>query len=562
MKLYKQNNFQRKYFTLVWFFVGMSVISCNPDLLNEKPKNFFSSENAFTDPKSIQLGINTLYSDARNMIYNDNGSQNGGYPYREYLRMGTDVATVGQKHRPYLMVDYRLFNSTHEASTYFWNKAYQTLIPRANSIIQYATSDQIAWPSERERSRALGQVRFFRAYAYYNIVNLYGDVPLITEEILSPKFDFVRSRKDEVLQVIREDLEFASQNLEMDPAKVAEGTITASTAKMLLATLYLQLNLPDKAIEVTSEIIESGYYRLMTERFGNDPTHSGHFPEGGGDAFSDLFWENNANRSGGNMESIWVLQTANRVPGGAAGASLSRTWGPYYGNLIAPNGGQGMVLADSLGGRPVGYIRTTNYFNYDIWAGENWNDMRNSPWNIKRDWYYNNPSNPLYKQKVDFKAPGLVDTLQFIYPMVRKGEGIIESITNSTTPDYKFIVYRLAETYLLRAEAYWMKGDLTNAAADINKLRNRAKAVPVKDSEVTLDYILDERARELIIEEPRRITLNRLGLWYERTKKYSMNEPAFYYLIHESIAPHHALFPIPQTALDATPGLVQNEGYD
>src|SRR5690606_8709445 len=431
-----------------------------------------------------------------------------------------------------------------------------------NAIIEYATSDQIVWSSDTERNTALGQVRFFRAYAYYTLVNLYGDVPLITKEILTPQFDFVRAPKSEILQFIKEDLEFAAQNLEMDPAKVTEGTITASAAKMLLATLHLQLNMPDQAIEVTSDIIDSGHYRLMTEGFGYDPTHSGHFPEGGGDAFSDLFWENNANRSGGNMESIWVLQTANKVPGGAAGASLSRTWGPYYGNLTAPNGGQGMVLADSLGGRPVGYIRTNNYFNYDIWAGENWNDMRNSPWNIRRDWYYNNPANSLYKQKIDFKAPGLIDTLQFIYPMVRKVEGIIESLSSSTTPDYKFIVYRLAETYLLRAEAHWMKGDLAKAAEDINKVRARAKATPVPASEVTLDYILDERARELIIEEPRRITLNRLGLWYERTKKYSMNEPAFYYLIHESIAPHNAHFPVPQTALDATPGLLQNEGYD
>src|SRR5690606_28584836 len=530
-------------------------------ILNEKPKDFFSTENAYTDPQTIQLAINTLYADARNFIYNDNGSQNGGYPYREYLRMGTDIATVGQKHRPYLLVDFRLFNSTHEASTYFWNKAYQTLIPRSNAIIDYAEKPEVPWNSEEQKKQVLAQVRFFRAYAYYNLVNLYGDVPLITREILVPEFDFVRAPKNEVLQFIREDLEYASANLPANPDQVREGELTQAAADMLLATLYLQLGEYDLAIQTTSRIIDSGYYRLITERFGNDPTHSGHFPAGGGDAFSDIFWENNANRSGGNTESIWVLQTAPRVPGGAAGASLSRTWGPYYGNLTAPNGGQGMVLADSLGGRPVGFVRTNNYFNYDIWAGENWNDMRNSPWNIKRDWYYNNPANVLYKQKIDFKAPGLIDTIQFIYPMVRKVEGIIESLSSSTTPDYKFIVYRLAETYLLRAEAHWMKGDLAKAAEDINKVRARAKATPVPASEVTLDYILDERARELIIEEPRRITLNRLGIWYDRTKQNSMNEPAFYYLIDETIQPHHALFPVPQTALDATPGLVQNPGY-
>ncbi len=536
--------------------------ACNPDILSEKPKDFFSVENAFTDAKTFQLAVNTLYADARNFIFNDNGSDNGGYPYREYLRIGTDVATVGQKHRPYLMVDFSLFNSTHEASRYFWNKAYQTLIPRANTIIERAALPSVPWKNDAEKNGIIAQVRFFRAYAYYTLLNLYGDVPLITKEILTPQFEFTRSPKAEILAFVKEDLEFASQNLPANPGQIIEGQLTQAAADMLLATLYLQLELPDKAIEATSRIIDSGYYRLMTQRFGNDPTHDGHFPAGGGDVYSDIFWENNANRSGGNMESIWVMQTANLVPGGADGASLSRTWGPYYANLIAPNGKQGMTLADSLGGRPVGYVRTTNYFNYDIWAGEFKNDMRNSPWNIKRDWYYNNKSNALYGQKVDTKAKGLIDTIQFIYPMVRKGEGVITSINSSSTPDYKFIVYRLSETYLLRAEAYMMKGNLEAAAQDINKVRNRAQAKPVTPAEVNISYILDERARELIIEEPRRITLNRLGLWYQRTKKYSMNEPAFYYLIDRSIQPHNAMFPIPQTALDATPGLGQNEGYD
>jgi hypothetical protein len=50
-------------------------------------------------------------------------------------------------------------------------------------------------------------------------------------------------------------------------------------------------------------------------------------------------------------------------------------------------------------------------------------------------------------------------------------------------------------------------------------------------------------------------------LWYQRTLKYSLNEPEFYYQIAKSIQPYNALFPIPQSAIDATPGLTQNPGY-
>ena len=90
---------------LVIIFV-MLLPACNDELLDEQPKDFFSPENAFTDAKTFQLAVNAIYDAARGFIFND-----GAYPYREYLRMGTDVAAVGQKHRPYLMVDFSYFNS-------------------------------------------------------------------------------------------------------------------------------------------------------------------------------------------------------------------------------------------------------------------------------------------------------------------------------------------------------------------------------------------------------------------------------------------------------------------
>jgi hypothetical protein len=115
---------------------------------------------------------------------------------------------------------------------------------------------------------------------------------------------------------------------------------------------------------------------------------------------------------------------------------------------------------------------------------------------------------------------------------------------------------RLAETYLLRAEAYLGKGDKVNAASDINVVRTRAKASPVDPAKVDINYILDERARELAGEEPRRLTLSRVGLLYERVVKYNAVSKA-------SIKPHNNLLPIPQNAIDANSGaeLKQNPGY-
>ena len=104
----------------------------------------------------------------------------------------------------------------------------------------------------------------------------------------------------------------------------------------------------------------------------------------------------------------------------------------------------------------------------------------------------------------------VVDTTRNFYPYFRKIEGLMPwgNMEGRTMNDrYKM---RLSETYLLRAEAYLHKGDKVNAAADINVVRKRAQASPVDPADVDIDYILDERMRELIIEEPRRRTLVRL----------------------------------------------------
>ena len=80
-------------------------------------------------------------------------------------------------------------------------------------------------------------------------------------------------------------------------------------------------------------------------------------------------------------------------------------------------------------------------------------------------------------------------------------------------------IFRLAETYLLRAEAYWYKNDLASAAADVNMVRTRAKCSPYTASQVDLGTILDERGRELYYEEPRKTELTRVAFILAKTGK-------------------------------------------
>ncbi|RZL55439.1 MAG: RagB/SusD family nutrient uptake outer membrane protein, partial [Pedobacter sp.] len=116
-------------------------------------------------------------------------------------------------------------------------------------------------------------------------------------------------------------------------------------------------------------------------------------------------------------------------------------------------------------------------------------------------------------------------------------------------------MFRLAETYLLRAEAYLGLSQLANAATDINAVRSRSNASDVLPANVNIDYILDERMRELGSEEKRRITLMRLGLVFDRVKRFNP-----YYT---DVLPTYNIWPIPASEIERNNGvkLDQNPGY-
>lgn len=115
---------------------------------------------------------------------------------------------------------------------------------------------------------------------------------------------------------------------------------------------------------------------------------------------------------------------------------------------------------------------------------------------------------------------------------------------------------RLAEAYLLYAEAQFMDGNSDEAATWINRVRERSGASTIVGGDVSLDFILDERSRELIDEELRRITLLRTGKLLERTRKYNPLSNGF-------LQDHHKLWPFPSSVIITNQDAVldQNMGY-
>jgi len=142
--------------------------------------------------------------------------------------------------------------------------------------------------------------------------------------------------------------------------------------------------------------------------------------------------------------------------------------------------------------------------------------------------------------------------------------GQFKDATSGETHDngriYKdWYIMRLAETYLLRAEANLLAGKADAAAADINAVRNRANATPVTASDVNIDLILDERARELYLEDFRLNTLMRMNKLVEYLMKYNPKVIQAGYKLDD----HLNKLPVPNSEIEANKegGLVQNDGY-
>ncbi|RAJ94457.1 putative outer membrane starch-binding protein [Larkinella arboricola] len=515
--------------------------ACNESILDEKPLAFLSPDVTLVKNSGFQSAIVALHQGVREVFGQDD------FNTWWTLYLATDIGSIGV--RDTYLRDYATqMTPTFRGVTWFWDWGYVTMLPRANQIIEYAQRPTAVWDDEAQKNAVIAEARFFRAYTMNLLTNLYGDIPIADKAYTEPKVDFQRAPRKEVLAFIAADLEFASQHLPL--TTTIQGRITKDCADHLLSEVYISAGEYDKAIAAATAVISSGRNKLVTERFGslrNQP----------GDHYSDMFKDGNQNRSSGNTENLWVVQYEFQTPGGVTAAGQAklwlRGWGARYFDVRDPDNALGGVVTDSLG-RGVSWIRPSNHVLYTIWDDPD--DIRNSRFNIRRKWYYNNPASKYFRQEI--KPHQYLDTLYHIYPSFIKIEGLSLAGATSGRTFSDLPMMRLAETYLLRAEAHLRKGDKVNAAADINTVRARAKARPVTPAQVTIDYLLDERLRELIIEEPRRLTLSRMGKLVERTKKYN----GFATTI-TGIQEKNELFPIPQTFIDANFGfkISQNPGY-
>lgn len=535
--------------------VVLITASCKKDdsFLAETQKDNLNSSNALLNPAQFQL-MSTSFYHYTQLFYNSNDGPKDGW----LLGLGTDVCydprDVTSKYNNWGAV-----NGTDNYSGDWFNWQY-ILIKVANTIIDGAANPAVIWQSDAQKNGVIAEARFFRGFAYRNLANVFGDVPILDKPITAPRNDFSRNPRADVYKFAQADLTFAAANL---PTTTTQpGRVVRAAADHMLAEVDISLKDYDGAIAAATRVIAGtdGDYSLVKARFGARAAETDK------NYYYDLFVMGNQNYQAGNHESIWCAQFAVTATGGAVTGGVTFSTRPLIERMMWCNWfsqakyGYNGTAVDSTG-RGVAYVRATNYTNYTIWRNSG-TDIRNSETCIKRKYYYG-PNIPASVGKPGQLAnPALLttrdDTCLYIYPNWSKF-GTDKHINAVPDAGYvrNFYIVRLPETYFLRAEAYLGKGDQASAAADLNVVRARANATPVAPAAVNIDYILDERARELFGEEFRVLTLGRLGLIYDRTKRFGSAESA------ASVQQYNNLLPIPQTSIDLNNGapFVQNPGY-
>lgn len=412
------------------------------------------------------------------------------------------------------------------------------------------------------KNTRLGEVRFLRALFYHNLVRMYGPVQLNLEPTQGVSIQARRTSVDSIYSVaILPDLEFAVTNL---PVRQSEAfRATKGAAQTLLAEVYLTRGASgdfDKARELTTAVINSGSYRLNPSFralfcANAEVTHGGcdYAPAQKADPeliFSATFvGDGGTDTFGNNLHLYWVMAydlTGVAVP------TLART--REY-------------------GRPYRRVRPTKHL-----LGV-WNRANDSRYDATFQYLWRQPSGdtaiffpgtPTANKVGQGRKYGENEYTIDLYPTLKKWLDQTRADANTFPGHRDRQIFRLAEVYLMRAEANIRSGRVGDAIADINVLRTRA-AWPGRDNTLSaaeltslnaspIDFLLDERERELAGEEWRWFVLQRMGqnVFLNRIKAYNTAAAG-------NVKAIHMLRPIPQTQIDRTEGGVdafpQNPGY-
>ncbi|WP_085535489.1 RagB/SusD family nutrient uptake outer membrane protein [Massilibacteroides vaginae] len=503
--------------------------------------------------------------------------------YNVITEYGTDLFTQGEDPGKYAdgFNKYGSQLNPDAAVLYeFWENHYKA-ISTSNLVIQQVEASTSM--TEVQKQSAIAEMSFLRGFLYFELVQQFGSIPLVLDVYFEVRTDFPRFSVSDIYTQIIKDLEYAVAYLPEKPAKT--GKAARYAAAHLLAKVFLtrgsaindqrgqQPTDMDNALKYARMVIESGQYSLLSN-------------------FTDLWDINNQ----GNKEVIFSIQFTTDPVYRDKGNSFHLYWGSWYED-------QPGMKRDLENGRPYRRHLQTNKTMLELFDRKNDSRFYKS---FKWAYYANregagleigdtaiyysiNPSTEAYRYKYFAWDKKIVAKNNRNYPPLLKYFDPLRISINDMPGGREWVKMRLGETYLIAAEAAGRKGDYTTAATYINIVRKRAawqdneqkipqywreeggeagntnntfSKIEVSTSNIQanfIDFMLDERGRELLGETCRWNDLVRCEKLEEYIKKWNPDASVTY-------KTHHKLRPIPQKHIDrlnprGTDAEEQNPGY-
>jgi starch-binding outer membrane protein, SusD/RagB family len=498
----------KKIHIIVIIFYAVILSSCS-DQLDQDPISSATTVTFYASSTDFIQGVNAIYADLK------------AYPDRQLNLSETRsdnlyaVSDGGVR-------DWEGVNDFYNtlAGNVYINEAWGTDfngIYRANFLLDQLQKNGSVITDNNLKSRLKAEAKFLRAFYYFDLVRWFGKVPLIDHPlIVSESYTIPRSPVNDIYDLIISDLQFACDSLLPVNAAADKGRATTYSAKGLLALVYmtrsgptyniegpgLGLNEWSQALSLLNNIIASSKYSIVP-------------------VYSSIFSYTNEN----NAEVIFDVEY---ITGSSPVLGATFPW------VLVPDSYFQSLGKATQGGLTIRPVSTDLVNTYDA------NDNRKA-FSIKTGGYTYNGSfegRPFFQKYVDLtKVP-----------------------SNRIDWPINFIVQRYTDILMLKAECILNGAPGTQTTVDsiVNTVRQRAGLTPVAN--VTLSQLMDERRKEFAAEGSRWHDLVRSGLVETKMTAWIPVEDVLHAM--QPFKTDFIIYPIPQSELDAKPGLYQqNAGY-
>ena len=454
--------------------------------LEEVPLSFFEESNSFNSAADATSAVNGVYNRLKDVY---------GMNMINLADVNGDECDIREDNPSGNEIHKNLFNSGTGMFDSFYTNSYVT-IDRANRVI--ANVPKIAMDAKL-KDQIIGEAKFMRALVYFNLVQAFGDIPLVvttSNDVINVQLP--RDPAEKVYQQIITDLQDAEKVLPARYTAAGEvGRATVGAAKSILAKVYLTRKDWANAAAKAKEVIDSKTYSLFAD-------------------YRDVFLPEKEN----GVEHIFSIQYSCLLP--QYGSSMAVNFAIYFSYPINLTGGSYQVVP----------AHANSYLKGD----------------------YRKDVTIITEKKI---ANGTVVASRTGPHMDKYWDPLACGASSARN---NFLVIRYADVLLMYAEALNEAGGPTAEAYNaINQVRARARkgneASDLKDlKDLTQsqfrDTVLQERSWELCFEGHRRWDLLRTGRYIAQLNKIGINAE-----------PKHLLYPIPINEMDVNPALTQNPGY-